>query len=196
MGCAGQSIVLPLSVVVVLTTYISTVRHLRHHFSDSQQPSSRSYRRLRVRLLCFMVVFVASWVMNSIWYYLLAVGKAPLAFGVVAKLYLGVGLYDAVVYTYNASPSSASASGTRQGSLQQRGSHELTGVTRAYGGRMSSEVATSEARSMGVTGRYRIFATSYNCGGLNSLHRLGRIDDWIPHSEAYDVYAISLQECK
>jgi hypothetical protein len=185
---------LPLCLLLIGGTYLTTVSHLRHQL-DNGAPSAASYSRLRTRLLCFMVIFFACWVMNSIWYYLLAMDKAHVGLGVFAKFYLGIGLYDAVVYTYNSSnsPSSASYAAEARGRGSDVYSSRGQGVGTLEGPILTSEGALSETYHN--AGRYRIFCTSYNCGGCTHIHRLGRVEDWIP-CEAYDVYAISLQECR
>jgi len=109
----NKLIILPLCWLFVGYLYSLTLAHIWQQPSSVSltTPVTKSYQRLRRRLLLFALIFFLSWLLNSLWYFLLATDPASLpqslppflVLGVIGKMYYAVGVLDALAYGYGSS---------------------------------------------------------------------------------------------
>jgi hypothetical protein len=180
--------VLPLCWIVVGHAYARTMLYLQQQSKNTQRPVSAAYRRLQLRLLLFAAIFFCTWLLNSVWYFLLSIRVAHLSLGIIGTTYYAVGLLDATAYGYGTGASQ---------SIKERLSELMSTHVGGPGGapRPRSEVASLHREISMQLGQRRIFTTSLNCGHCTRPRDLGRVDEWIPQY-GYDLYVVAFQECR
>jgi len=177
-------VILPICWFINGWATFSTFLHLRNEKKAlGTAPIARSYRRLRTRLIAFTCIFFFVWLLNSIWYVLLAYNTVSLWLGLVGKLYYSLGFLHALTFT--------------RGSWKRRSekASKRPQFHRSSNPRSSVRSVTEGVEPSSDTAR--IFATTWNCGRCSKVKDMGPLAEWIPVAgEGYDIVVVALQECR